>query len=165
MSTQENLPDKNFSPDLIIQALVSSPAPTSIYSGENMIIRFANEGMLTLWGKDSSVIGKPLIEAIPELEGQPFLELLQEVWPSGQTYSVHEAPAKLIKNGIETLDYFDYEYKALIDEDHKTWCILNTALNVTSRREFLQQIRQKEEREHALNEEMAATLEELTSTN
>lgn len=157
--------DKNFSQDLIIQALASSPAPTAIYSGDDMIIRFANEGMLALWGKDSSVIGKPLMEAIPELEGQPFLELLQEVWRSGNTYSVHEAPAKLIKNGVETLDYFDYEYKALTDQNNKTWCILNTALNVTSRREFLQQIRQKEEIEHELNEEMAATLEELTATN
>lgn len=165
MSTQENLSDKNFSQDLIIQALVSSPAPTSIYSGEDMVIHFANEGMLSLWGKDSSVIGKPLMEAIPELEGQPFLELLREVWRSGKTYSVYEAPAKLIKNGVETLDYFDYEYKALTDHQNKTWCILNTALEVTSRREFLQQIKQKEERKHALNEEMAATLEELTSTN
>ncbi|WDF45595.1 ATP-binding protein [Chryseobacterium sp. KACC 21268] len=157
--------DKNFSQDLIIQALVSSPAPTAIYSGEEMVIQFANEGMLALWGKDASVIGKPLMDAIPELEGQPFLELLREVWRSGKTYSVHEAPAKLIKNGVETLDYFDYEYKALTDQQNKTWCILNTALEVTSRREFLQQIKQKEERENALNEEMAATLEELTSTN
>ncbi|MCD0478760.1 PAS domain S-box protein [Chryseobacterium sp. LC2016-29] len=165
MITQENLPDNSLNLDLILQALASSPAPTSIYSGENMVIHFANEGMLQLWGKDSSVIGKPLMEALPELEGQPFLELLQEVWRSGKTYSVSEAPAKLIINGEEVLDYFDYEYKALTDQYHKTWCILNTALNVTSRREFLQQIRQKEEREHALNEEMAATLEELTSTN
>ncbi|MCY0976883.1 ATP-binding protein [Chryseobacterium wangxinyae] len=165
MITEENLSDKNFSPDLIIQALVTSPAPTSIYSGENMVIRFANEGMLALWGRDSSVIGKPLMEAIPELEGQPFLELLREVWRTGKTYSVHEAPAKLIKNGVETLDYFDYEYKALSDHNNKTWCILNTALEVTSRRDFLQQIKQKEEIEKALNEEMAATLEELTATN
>lgn len=150
---------------MIIQALVASPAPTAIYSGEDVIIRFANEGMLALWGKDPSVIGKPLMEAIPELEGQPFLELLQEVWRSGKTYSVYEAPAKLIKNGVETLDYFDYEYKALVDSNNKTWCILNTALEVTSRREFLQQIQQKEERENTLNEQMAATLEELTSTN
>ncbi|HEX7868867.1 MAG TPA: hypothetical protein VF455_02025, partial [Chryseobacterium sp.] len=74
MITQENLSDNSFALDLILQALSSSPAPTSIYSGEDMIIRFANEGMLALWGKDSSVIGKPLMEAIPELEGQPFLE-------------------------------------------------------------------------------------------
>lgn len=165
MNIQETFSDKSFSQDLIVQALASSPAPTAIYSGENMVIRFANAGMLSLWGKDSSVLGKPLLDAIPELEGQPFLELLLEVWRSGKTYSVYEAPAKLIKNGVETLDYFDYEYKALTDENQKTWCILNTALEVTSRREFLQQIQKKEEREHALNEEMAATLEELTSTN
>ncbi|CAD7816304.1 Sensor histidine kinase WalK [Chryseobacterium aquaeductus] len=163
MSIQDT--DKNFSLELIVQALVSSPAPTSIYSGEDMVIRFANAGMLALWGRDASVVGKPLLEAIPELEGQPFLALLQEVWRSGKTYSVHEAPAKLMKNGVEVLDYFDYEYKALTDENNKTWCILNTALEVTSRREFLEQLRQKEELEHTLNEEMAATLEELTSTN
>lgn len=165
MITEENLFDKSYSPDLIIQALASSPAPTSIYSGEDMVIRFANAGMLALWGKNSSVIGKPLMEAIPELKGQPFLEILQEVWRSGTTYSVQDAPAKLIKNGQEMLDYFDYEYKALTDHNNRTWCILNTALEVTSRREFLQQIQLKEEREHVLNEEMAATLEELTSTN
>lgn len=157
--------DNSFSTELIIQALASSPAPTAIYSGENMIIRFANAGMLALWGKESSVIGKPLMEAIPELEGQPFLKLLQEVWHTGKTYAVSEAPAVLIKNGKETLDYFDYEYRALVDQDQKTWCILNTALEVTSRREFLRQIKQKEEIEQALNEEMAATLEELTATN
>ncbi|KQT22315.1 hypothetical protein ASG31_02980 [Chryseobacterium sp. Leaf404] len=165
MFNQEPFTDKNFSQELIIQALASSPAPTAIYSGEDMVIRFANSGMLEVWGKDSSVIGKTLMEAIPELEGQPFLDLLREVWRSGISYSVHEAPAKLIKNGVEKLDYFDYEYKALTDDRNKTWCILNTALEVTSRREFLQQIKEKEEREHALNEEMAATLEELTSTN
>lgn len=165
MNIQEHFQDENFSLDLILQALASSPAPTALYSGEDIIIRFANQGMLELWGKNSSVIGKPLMEAIPELEGQPFLALLQQVWRSGQTYSVSEAPAKLIKDGKEVLDYFDYEYKALTDSQNKTWCILNTALNVTARREFIQQIKEKEEREHALNEEMAATLEELTATN
>lgn len=165
MNFQESPNIIPFSSDLVIQALASSPSPTAIYNGENMIIRFANEGMLAVWCKDASVIGKPLIEAIPELEGQPFLELLQEVWRTGKTYSVSSAPAKLIKNGKETLDYFDYEYRALVDEKNKTWCILNTALEVTSRREFLEQIKHKEEKEQALNEEMAATLEELTSTN
>ncbi|SEM31343.1 hypothetical protein SAMN05421856_102346 [Chryseobacterium taichungense] len=165
MITEENSFSNSFSSDLIIQALAASPAPTSIYSGEDMIIRFANAGMLALWGKDASVIGKPLMDAIPELEGQPFLALLQEVWRSGKTYSVSDAPAKLIKDGVETLDYFDYEYRALLDENKKTWCILNTALEVTSRRDFLQRIQQKEEKEQVLKEEMAATLEELTSTN
>ncbi|SEH87929.1 PAS domain-containing protein [Epilithonimonas hominis] len=164
MNASETISD-NFNAQLIIEALSSSPAPTAIYSGEDIVIRFANAGMLALWGKDASVIGKPLMEAIPELEGQPFFELLQGVWRSGESFSITDAPARLIKNGEERLDYFDYEYKALLDANQKSWCILNTALNVTARREFLQQIKEKEERESALNEEMAATLEELTSTN
>lgn len=157
--------NSSFDPNLIIEALSSSPAPTAIYSGENISIQFANEGMLELWGKDDTIIGKPLMDAIPELEGQPFFDLLQQVWHTGKSFSISEAPAKLIKNGKEALDYFDYDYKALLDTDGKTWCILNTALNVTNRREFLQQIKEKEEHESALNEEMAATLEELTATN
>ena len=143
MNTANTFPDTVFSQDLIIKALSASPSPTAIYSGEEMIIHFANAGMLELWGKDASVIGKPLMEAIPELEGQPFLELLQGVWRTGKTYSVHEAPAKLIKNGVETLDYFDYESRALTDHENKTWCILNTALEVTARREFLQEIKEE----------------------
>jgi two-component system sensor histidine kinase VicK len=165
MMTETILNHNSFSNELIIQALASSPAPTSIYSGEDMIIQFANEGMLALWGKDASVIGKPLLEAIPELEGQAFLSILKQVWQSGETYFETDAPAELIKDGITTIDYFDYEYKALLDHTGKTWCILNTALNVTARIEFLKRIREKEEREQALNQEMAATLRELTSTN
>lgn len=155
----------SFGEDLILQALSCSPEPTSIYTGPDMTIQFANEGMLSLWGKNASVIGKALIVAIPELEDQPFLSILQEVWRTGKSYSVTEAPARLIKNGVPVTDYFDYEYKPLLDQNNKTWCILNTARNVSLRREHQHQIQEKEKKEQGLMEEMAATLEELTATN
>ncbi len=165
MEHQKDLPENYAESAWILEALKASPAPTAVYFGENIIIKFANQGMLDLWEKDASVIGKPLMEAIPELEGQPFFGLLQNVWQSGQPYAVSDAPAKLVKDGIETLDYFDYEYRPLLDNTGVVWCILNTALNVTPRREFLRQLQEKEERERFLNEEMAAALEELTLTN
>lgn len=165
MKTELNYSTTRFSNEHIFKALLSSPAPTSVYSGENMVIQFANQGMLELWGRDASIVGKPLMEAIPELEGQPFLSILRQVWCTGETYFESEAPAELIKGGIATIGYFDYEYKAILDDNGKTSCILNTALDVSSRREFSQKIQQKEEIEHALNQEMATTLKELTSTN
>jgi two-component system sensor histidine kinase VicK len=165
MNTEEQSQPESFCGELIIQALECSPEPTAIYTNENMIIRFANQGMLEVWGKDASVIGKPLMDALPELEGQPFLGLLRQVWHSGKTYSVNDAPVNIIKNGIVTTDFYDYEYKALLDQQGKSWCILNTARKVTSKREYLQRIQQKEEKEQALLEEMAATMEELSSTN
>lgn len=156
---------KGFTNDLIIQALLCSPEATALYTEEEMIIQFANQGMLEVWGKDASVIGKPLMEALPELEGQPFLGLLKQVWLSGETYSVDNAPVHLTKDGISTTDYYDYEYKALVNGQGKTWCILNTAKKVTNRREYLSKIQLKEEREQVLIEEMAATMEELSATN
>ncbi|KQS35792.1 ATP-binding protein [Pedobacter sp. Leaf194] len=165
MNIDENTSLENFSTEHIIQALTHSPEPTAIYTNQNMIIRFANEGMLEVWGKDGSSIGKPLMEALPELDGQPFLSLLQQVWQSGETYTVEDARVEVIKNGIAVIDYYDYQYKALLDNNGHTWCILNTARKVSSRREYLQRIQQKEEKEQALLEEMAATMEELSSTN
>ncbi|WP_313419344.1 PAS domain-containing sensor histidine kinase [Sphingobacterium multivorum] len=165
MDIKKKFGSASFGEDFILQALSCSPEPTSIYTGTEMTIQFANAGMLSLWGKDASVIGKALISAIPELEDQPFLAILQEVWRTGKSYSVTEAPARLIKNGVPVTDYFDYEYRALLDENHKTWCILNTARNVTLRRQHQQQIQEKEKKEQGLMEEMAATLEELTATN
>ncbi|WP_153848220.1 PAS domain-containing sensor histidine kinase [Sphingobacterium paramultivorum] len=165
MDIKKKFGSASFGEDLILQALSCSPEPTSIYTGTEMTIQFANEGMLSLWGKDASVIGKALISAIPELEDQPFLAILQEVWRTGKSYSVTEAPARLVKNGVPVTDYFDYEYRALLDQNNKTWCILNTARNVTLRRRHQQQIQEKEKKEQGLMEEMAATLEELTATN
>ncbi|MNK17444.1 Sensor histidine kinase YycG [compost metagenome] len=165
MDIKKKFGSASFGEDLILQALSCSPEPTSIYTGPEMTIEFANSGMLSVWGKDASVIGKALISAIPELEDQPFLSILQEVWRTGKSYSVKEAPARLIKNGVAVTDYFDYEYRALLDHNNKTWCILNTAHNVTLRRQHQQQIEEKEKKEQGLMEEMAATLEELTATN
>ncbi|WP_333862840.1 PAS domain-containing sensor histidine kinase [Sphingobacterium sp.] len=165
MDIKKKFGSASFGEDLILQALSCSPEPTSIYTGTEMTIQFANEGMLSVWGKDASVIGKALISALPELEDQPFLSILQEVWRTGKSYSVKEAPARLIKNGVAVTDYFDYEYRALVDQNNKTWCILNTAHNVTLRRQHQQQLQEKEKKEQGLMEEMAATLEELTATN
>ncbi|MCJ8155663.1 ATP-binding protein [Chryseobacterium sp. SSA4.19] len=165
MNTEEKSGNASFGQDLILKALSSSPEPTSIYTGTEMTIQFANEGMLSLWGKDASIIGKALMIAIPELDDQPFFSILEEVWRSGKSYSVTDAPARLIKNGVPVTDYFDYEYRALLDKNHKTWCILNTARNVTLRREHQQQMQEKEEKEQGLMEEMAATMEELSTSN
>lgn len=165
MNIEEQSYREDFSGELIIQALKCSPEATAIYTNENMIIRFANQGMLEVWGKNPTVIGMPLMQALPELEGQPFLGLLQEVWRSGQTYSVSDAPVHVNRNGVMITDYYDYEYKALLNKEGKTWCILNTARKVSSRREYLARIQRKEEKEQSLLEEMAATMEELSSTN
>ncbi|MFD2966230.1 ATP-binding protein [Sphingobacterium bambusae] len=154
-----------FDDSLLLLALKSSPEPVAIYSEENMIIRFANQGMLKLWGKEALVVGRPLLDAIPELTNQPFLSILQNVWTSGETYAVRAAPVELMQDGVRRLGYYDFEYKAIIDESGKTRCILNTAREVTYEKEYLEKMLERADREEALTMEMSAALEEISATN
>jgi PAS domain-containing protein len=64
----------------------ASPSPIYVCSGENFIVKYANEATLKAWGKDASVIGKPFTDALPEIIDQPFPKLLLEVYRTGITY-------------------------------------------------------------------------------
>jgi PAS domain S-box-containing protein len=128
--------------DLIANATVA----TSVYTGEDMIISLANDAMLRLWGKDESVINKPLREAIPELDGQPFFQLLQQVYKTGHTYHSNEDPADLVVGGVLQRFYFNFTYKALYDMNGKIYGILNMAVDVSEIVKTKMDLHESEER-------------------
>ena len=104
---------------------------TALYTGKEMKISMANEAMINLWGKDASVIGTTLHEALPELEGQPFHDLLQGVYATGETYWGKEDPVDLVIDNKLQTGYFNFTYKALRNEDGEIYGILNMAIDVS----------------------------------
>jgi len=154
----------------LLEILTHTKTATAVHTGELATIRFANQAMLDIWGRDSSVIGKTLEQALPELKGQPFIDMFARVFLEGLTIRGTDTPADLTVNGKTDTYYFDFEYRAMKDRDGKTICILHTATDVTER--FLKQEVEKKNaqtegflaREQALNEELAATNEELSAT-
>jgi PAS domain S-box-containing protein len=109
-----------------------SPTPIGLYVGPEMRVQYANKAMITnTWGKEPSVIGKTLHEALPELEGQPFHDLLKKVYETGIAYEATEDLVKLEVNGLLQDYYYNFTYKPLFDAAGKVWGILNTATNVT----------------------------------
>lgn len=148
-----------------LHILSLSKDATAIYVNEYLQIGFVNEAMLKIWGKDRSVIGKTFEEAIPEIEGQPFTALLKMVWRTGKTYIAKETPASLIINGILTTSYFDFEYRAIPDENGNIYGLLHTATDVTSRMEASRLLRDKEKREKELKISLLSANEELIAAN
>lgn len=128
--------------DLIAKATVA----TAIYIGDDMVIRLANEAMLKLWGKTNNVIGKPLREGVPELEGQPFHKLLNQVFRTGVTYHSTEDRADLMIDGKLQTFYFNFTYKALRDSEGKIYGILNMAVDVSDMVKARMEINNAEER-------------------
>lgn len=155
----------------LIEVLSQTKTATAIHIGENALIQMANQAMLAIWDKDQSVIGKTLEDALPELKGQPFAEMFKRVWLEGITLSGVETAAELKVAGQLSTFYFDFEYKAIKNEIGQTICILHTAIDVTDRvnnRKLMEEFYNKEqalEREQALNEELAASNEELNAVN
>jgi PAS domain S-box-containing protein len=160
-----------FTSEEIIAILSLSPNATAIYASEQIIIQAANDAMIAFWDKDRSIVGYPLEEVVPELKGKPFVNIIKNVWHSGITYEAHDSPA-LLKTGdqLHTF-YFDFVYRAILDDEGKTTCILHTATDVTERninRLALQQAKEQEEdlfKEKNINEELAAINKRLHTSN
>ncbi len=130
-----------------------APIATCLFTGREMIVAVANEPMLHVWGKNESVIGKPLAQAVPELQGQPFLQILDEVFTSGKTYSEKACPAQLEKGGVLGTYYFDFTYRPLFNEVGEVYGIMDMAVDVTEQVLVQQQIEANEKKFRALVEE------------
>lgn len=161
---------QNIEPEKLLSVLFYSPNATAVYQGDDIKILSANEAMINFWGKDRSVVGKNILDAVPELIGQPFFDMLQNVWRSGETFIAKDYPAILNIDGTLKTYYFDFEYKAILDASGKTEYILHTAFEVTERQEALKMVDEKSKSEQklindlsALNEEYLATNEDLSS--
>ncbi|TXF75053.1 PAS domain-containing sensor histidine kinase [Chryseobacterium sp.] len=113
------------------ELLEISDYATAIYRGEELVIEFANEQMIKTWGKDQSVIGKKLDEALPELQGQPFIDILKNIFITGIPYIAQEDRVDLFIDGILQTYYYSFSYKPLRDDDGEIYAIMNVAMDVT----------------------------------
>ena len=65
--------------------LMQSPFAFAIFKGRDMVIALANNSMKEVLGKGPDIEGKPLLEVLPELMGQPFPSLLDNVYTTGNS--------------------------------------------------------------------------------
>jgi PAS domain-containing protein len=98
----------------VFNLFMQAPVTIAIVKGDDYIIELANESMQKVWGKD--VIGKPLLKAIPEMEGQGFIEKLDQVRKTGTPYYAYESPAPIIHGGKEETFYFNFVYKPYYED-------------------------------------------------
>jgi len=131
-----------------------APVATALFVGKNMVVDMPNEAMLKVWGKGRSVTGKPLREALPELEGQPFHDILDRVYRTGEAHSEQGARADLVVDGFLQTFYYDYTYKPLKNSQGEVYAILNMAVDVTEQVISRQELEQSEERYRQLASEL-----------
>jgi PAS domain S-box-containing protein len=95
---------------------MQAPTPIVILRGRDHVVELANPQTCELWGRrQEEVVGRPLLDVLPELRGQPFPRLLDQVLQTGQPHFGKEQPARLDRLGdgaIETA-YLNFVYQPL----------------------------------------------------
>ncbi len=93
----------------------SAPMPMLVLKGQDMVVDMINERMLEMIGKDTSVIGKPLLEFMPELNGEPGYERFLQVYATGKADSGKEILVPLMRNGVMEQRYFNFAYTPVVE--------------------------------------------------
>lgn len=105
-----------FQAKVLYNLFMQAPVAVAIFRGPDHIIELANKAHLDIWGRTAEeVMGKPTIEALPELKGQGFEELLHNVLQTGESYFAQEYYINLIRNRKEERVYFNFVYQPLKD--------------------------------------------------
>ncbi|WP_316797658.1 ATP-binding protein [Pedobacter frigidisoli] len=107
-----------------------APVAIILFRGIDLNIEAANPQMLELLGKTADIVGKPLLDAIPELAGQEAYQMLFKVFTTGETIRGYGNQVTLIRNGQQETGYYDFTYSPLI-EDGQITGVIDMAVNVT----------------------------------
>ncbi|HEY1226603.1 MAG TPA: response regulator, partial [Ramlibacter sp.] len=105
--------------DRMIEIFYRAPAFMAVMRGPEHVFEMVNERFLALIGT-REVIGRPMREVLPEVEGQGFFELLDGVYRSGEPYEGSNV-RMLLQPGARQdgmVEHFvDFVYMALRDPD------------------------------------------------
>lgn len=120
-----------------------SPVAMVVFRGEEMRISKANSAMLNILNKGEDILGKNLLDAIPEIAGQAVVNILNNVYYTGEAYFGYDASLQLQRNGRLETAYFDFSFSPLI-EAGKITGVLEVATEVTERIKSKQKLLESE---------------------
>jgi signal transduction histidine kinase len=144
--------------------LAQMPLPIAILRGREMVVELANDPACRVWGRTpEQVLDRPLIEALPELRGQPFLPLLERVYDTGISHLGKELPADLQYPDRQKPErvYFNFLYAPRRNLKDEIDGVLVIATDVTAQvlaREHVDALRREAESANRAKDEFMAML-------
>jgi PAS domain S-box-containing protein len=142
--------------NLVQAVLTQSPVAIGLFQGEDMVVTVANDVLCAMWGHaPAEIVGRPLLEGVPELRGQGFIDLMREVARTEVPFVGTEVPAELLRDGRLETSYFNFVYKPLYGPNGTILGVIDIAIDVTEQVRARQRVQQ-------LNEELGIRVAERT---
>ena len=120
-----------------------SPSFSALLQGPQHRFALTNPAYHQLIGH-RNVIGMTVREAVPEVAGQGFFELLDNVFATGEPFVGKDVKIVLQRTpgGVEETRYLDFVYQPIRDESGKVASIFVEGLDITERRATEQALRE-----------------------
>jgi PAS domain S-box-containing protein len=111
-----------------------SPAALALWRGKEMIFEMVNPGYQALF-PGRQLLGLPFLEALPEFEGQPFIDIFQKVLETGEAFVGREVLARhrTSESGPIEDHYYDFTYARIKDAGGSPYGVFDHAIDVTER--------------------------------
>ncbi|MBF9239340.1 PAS domain-containing protein [Hymenobacter sp. BT683] len=145
---------------------MQAPAPIVILDGSELVFQLVNPAYQLIFpGRE--LLNKPLLEALPELQGTPIPDLLRQVFETGATYTAQELPLMLARHEGAPLEeiYWTFIYQARRNAYGTIDGILAFAHEVTDQVQARRVVEASGEQARMLAEELRETNTQLTRTN
>ncbi len=117
----------------VYRAFMQAPFPVAIFRGPAHVIELANDAALTAWGEGPEIVGRPLLEARPQIRDQPFPELLDTVYRTRTTHQGREQLAPQPVGPARELQdrYYNFVYAPLLDSRGEAEGVMVCSFDVT----------------------------------
>ncbi|HEY8606062.1 MAG TPA: EAL domain-containing protein [Noviherbaspirillum sp.] len=124
-----------------------APGFIAILRGPDYVYEVVNRAYCQLVGHDD-LIGRPVREVLPELEGQGYLPLLDDVYVTGRPFVGHKRRIRFqpSRDAPEVERYIDFVYQPLFDADGRVTGIFLQGQDVTEQHVMQEALRRNEER-------------------
>ena len=119
-----------------------APGIIAVLRGPNHVFELTNHSYLQLIGQ-RELVGKPAREALPEVAGQGFFELLDQVYASGKPFVGHDLPVRIQREPNAPLEvrYIDFVYQPFRDHKGEVAGIFVEGSDVTARKHVEDELR------------------------
>jgi signal transduction histidine kinase len=144
----------------LYELFTQAPLPICVVRGAELRFEMANDSYRRVSGRDD-LVGKRLLEVMPELSGQGLDEHLRRVMTTGEPYVGHELPVMLERDGRRELTHWTFVYAPLQNEAKVVDRVMAVAYDVTDQvraRSELDGARQRAEAASRAKDEFLAML-------